>query len=180
MKHKSNNNEHYAFSVYSNRCRKFRYVHLNSHNKYNRCFNNNDYYINNNTHSYNTPYKATNSHRYKRLSLYDDNGEDHVYLTHLNKQNYFSKGINDIHETAAEIRNDIPPKEELFRISVKLSEGNVKDIILYKEDNVNEIVGSFCKENFIKDDIEKVLVNKIKSSLSIVETVVSKGQYLIK
>ena len=188
MKHKSNNNEHYAFSLSksstlnSNGYHKFRYTHHNPNKKYNRYFNNNDYYINsNNKYSYNTSYKKTNSYRYKKPSLYDDSEEDlNVYLTHFNKQNYFAKGKNETHETTAEMHNDLPPKEELFRISVKLAEGRVKDIVLYKEDNVNEIVGNFCKDNNITDDIEKVLVDKIKSSLSIVETVVSKGKYLLK
>lgn len=188
MKHKSNNNDHYAFSLSksstlnnNNSYHKFRYNYHNPNKKYNRYFNNNDYYNNNNKYSYNTTYKKTNSHRYKKLSLYDDNEEDlNVYLTQLNQQNYFSKGKNDTQETTAQVHNDVPPKEELFRINVKLSEGNVKDIILYKEDNINEIVSKFCKENNIGNEIEKGLVDKIKSSLSIVETVVSKGKYSFK
>lgn len=186
MKNKSSNNDHYAFSISksstlnNNSYHKFRYNHYNSNKKYNRYFNNNDYY-NNIKHSYNGSYKKINSHRYKKVSLYDDNEEDlNVYLTQLNKQNYFSKEKSDIQEATVQQNNDIPPKEELVRISVKLSEGNVKDIVLYKEDNINEIVGNFCKENNIREDIEKGLVDKIKRSLIVVETVVSKGKYKIK
>lgn len=191
MKNKSNNNDTYPFSfsksntLNNNSYHKYRYNYYNSNKKYNRYFNNNDNYTNftNNKHSYISTYKKNISHKYnQKFSLYNDDIEEdlNIYLTHLNKSNYFSRKQNNISETIVQAQNEISLKEEVFRIKVKINEGNIKEIVLYKDDNVNEIICGFCKENNIQKDVEKGLIDKIKNSLNIVEKVVEKGKFEIK
>ena len=61
--------------------------------------------------------------------------------------------------------------EELLKIRINVGENQCKELILCKNDDINEKILEFCKDNNINEKLVEPLVNKINKSLNTLEII---------
>ena len=61
--------------------------------------------------------------------------------------------------------------EEWLKIKVNVNESQSKELVLCKNDDINEKVVEFCKDNNINEKLVEPLVNKINQSLNTLEII---------
>ena len=54
---------------------------------------------------------------------------------------------------------------ELIRIKINIKDNKYKDLVVYKDDDINSLVEKFCDDNCINKKLKQPLINKIKQSL---------------
>ena len=59
----------------------------------------------------------------------------------------------------------------MLKIKINVSDNQSKELILCKNDDVNEKVLEFCKDNNISENLVKPLVNKVNQSLNTLELI---------
>ena len=73
--------------------------------------------------------------------------------------------------------------EELLKIKVNVTDSQCKELILCKNDDINEKVLEFCKNNDINEKLVEPLVNKVNQSLRALELInnmaLKKNEFLI-
>ena len=67
--------------------------------------------------------------------------------------------------------NEVKHKKELLKLKINIKEDKYKELTIYKEDDINQIVQQFCNENLLNENLIEPLCNKIKQSLSKIEQV---------
>ena len=167
---------------------------VNNYNNNYNYYNNNNYYngynykkqypknntnnMNNNMNNYNEDRKKNNyyNNNYNNNN-YNDNNNDYIYnqQTKKKKQQYrYNNNINNNNnyyenrneEIVNKTLNEKKDKIELLRIQINLKDNQCKDLIVYKDDDINLVVKKFCYEININENLIEPLINKIKQSLN--------------
>ena len=168
----------------------YNYIHNNSYAypPYGPYFHKKNYYknktksnisMNNNYNNYLEEYE------YKRSSYYNNNNNFNYFNNNnlfniKNRYNYYSHRYNTNYfieekKISEEINNDSAneedKKEEILKIRINVSEGDSKELVIFKEDDVRERVEEFCKENNIREKLIEPLYNKVNKSLNALEII---------
>ena len=61
-----------------------------------------------------------------------------------------------------------------MRVKINIKEDKYKELIIYKDDDIIEVVKQFCNDNFIDEKLVNPLCNKIKKSLNEIDLVTNK------
>ena len=195
-----NNNSYYSSNYYYNYNHKKNYIsnsnNYNEERKKNNYYNNkiNDGYNNeyNGYDDYNNHYDDYNGYnnQYEEYNEYD-NGYNNNYIYPQNKKkkvynryNNINNNINNINninltnnfydnneETKIKTVNEIKQKKEVMKLKINLKEDKYIQLIIYKEDNIDEVVKEFCNLNNIDKELVNPLINKIKQSLKQIELI---------
>ena len=191
-----NNNSYYSSNYYYNYNYKKNYI--NNSNNYNEERKKNNYYNNkindgyNGYDDYNNHYDDYNGYnnQYEEYNEYD-NGYNNKYIYPQNKKkkvynryNNINNNINNINninltnnfyenneETKIKTVNEIKQKKEAMKVKINLKEDKYIQLIIYKEDNIDEVVKEFCNLNNIDKELVNPLINKIKQSLKQIELI---------
>ena len=67
--------------------------------------------------------------------------------------------------------NEEEREEEILKIKINISDNQCKELVLCKDDNINEKVVEFCKNNGINEKMVEPLCNKVNQSLSTLEII---------
>ena len=145
---------------------------VNNYNNYNYYYNN--YYYNgynykkpqytkyNNTANNNNEDRKKNNHYNNN---YDENYNDYYYPKKKNyryNNNYYE---NNNEEIMSKSVNEIKQNIELIRVKINLKDNKYKELVVYKDDDINDVVNKICNDNFINEKLKQPLINKIKQSL---------------
>ena len=155
--HKRQNlNNYYKKSTYYNT-----YKNNNSSNLSYYTNNNKKYYYNTfDFYNNNQQYENIPNYNYKNNTFYNNQMYSQSY-DDINNDNY--SFIN--HQSSKLVNNE--EKEEILKIKINVK-GVIKDFILYKDDDIDEVVKNFCIDNNIKYLVQPLL-NKIKYCIGVSE-----------
>ena len=189
-----NNNNYYNSNNYHNyNYKKNYYNEERKKNNYYNNKNNNDIY-NNEYKEYNDYEDAYNEYEpYDQYNQYDEynNGYNNYTYSGSNKKkrnyNRYNNNINNnninnnnFYENNEEVKNktenEVKHKKEILKLKINIKEDKYKELIIYKEDDINQIVQEFCNDNFINEKLIEPLCNKIKQSLSKIEQVTNNAR----
>ena len=84
-----------------------------------------------------------------------------------NNNNFYDNNEEVMNKTVNEKKN----KKEVMKVKINIKEDKFKELIIYKDDDVIEVVKQFCNDNFIDEKLVNPLCNKIKKSLSEIDLV---------
>ena len=84
-----------------------------------------------------------------------------------NNNNFYDNNEEVMNKTVNEKKN----KKEVMKVKINIKEDKFKELIIYKDDDVIEVVKQFCNDNFIDEKLVNTLCNKIKKSLSEIDLV---------
>lgn len=146
--YKSNNNNGYYDRNYS-RKENFDYI---EHSNYE---NNRNYYKKNNW--YNKRYDN---------EIYDD--EDAFAYLDSNSRNFSTYSESNTNTSS----NKEIKKEEILKVNIKIN-NEIKEITVYKNDDVKVIVEKFCKENEIEGRMVTAIAERLKKSIESIDLVVN-------
>ena len=140
---------------------------------YNSYKNNNSsnlsYYTNNNKkYYYNTFDFYNNNQQYENIPNYNFK-KNTFYNNQLYSQSYDdinNSNYSFLNQQSSKLIND-EEKEEILKIKINVK-GVIKDFILYKDDDIDEVVKNFCIDNNIMYLVQPLL-NKIKYCIEISE-----------
>ena len=194
-----NNNSYYSSNYYYNYNHKKNYI--SNSNNYNEERKKNNYYNNKINDGYNNEYNGYddyNNHyddyngynnQYEEYNEYD-NGYNNNYIYPQNKKKKVYNRYNNINnnininninlsnnfydnneETKIKTVNEIKQKKEVMKLKINLKEDKYIQLIIYKEDNIDEVVKEFCNLNNIDKELVNPLINKIKQSLKQIELI---------
>ena len=156
----------------------------NNHNYYNNNYYNNGYgykkqysknnnNMNNNMNNYNEDRKKNNYYN----NYFNDMHNDYLYsqITRKKKGNKYNNNNinyeknnyyeNNEEEMMSKSVSENKEKNELMRIQIHLKNNQCKDLVVYKDDDINSLVEQFCTDNFLSENLVEPLINKIKQSL---------------
>ena len=155
--HKRQNlNNYYKKSPYYNS-----YKNNNSSNLSYYTNNNKKYYYNTfDFYNNNQQYENIPNYNFKKNTFYNNQMYSQSY-DDINNDNY--SFIN--HQSSKLVNNE--EKEEILKIKINVK-GVIKDFILYKDDDIDEVVKNFCIDNNIMYLVQPLL-NKIKYCIEISE-----------
>ena len=136
---------------------------------------NKNYYFNN------ISYNLTNfspNRNFHHSSAFQKNSNYKRYIP------YFTEEKKIAEEIKSDSVNEEEKNEEVLKIRVNISENQCKELILFKNDDINEKVLDFCKNNTISENFIEPLVNKINQSLKTLEVIktnmtLDKNEFLI-
>ena len=135
---------------------------------------NNNYLENRNkNYYYNYPFNSFNN------SFSNFNENKNSYHSSIFQKNrswnrynpYFTEEKKIAEEKSNDSVNEEEKPEEILKIRVNLSDNQCKELILCKNDDVNEKVLKFCKDYNISENLVKPLVNKVNQSLNALEII---------
>ena len=154
----NNNNyyNHYKYNFFKkNYSKNNNIIKQNNMNNFNEEWSNNNYYNNNNFDNHNqyNDYSYPHSIKKKKYTKYYNNN---------NKNNFDDKIIDD---NMSKSTNDSKQKNEL-KIKINMKNNELKELIIYKEEDIESIVNIFCSENNIDEKLVTPLCNKINQSLN--------------
>ena len=156
-----NNNNYYNGYNYKKQYPKNNTNNMNNNNmnnfnedrKKNNYYNNN-YNDKNNDYIYNQQTKKKKQYRYNNNNTNINNNTNNNYYENNNEE-ILSKWVNE--------KKD---KIEILRIQINLKDNQCKDLVVYKDDDINLVVKNFCYDNNINENLIGPLVSKIKQSLN--------------
>ena len=139
---------------------------VNNYNNYNYYYN---YY---NGYNYKKQYSkynnnANNMNNYnedrKKNKYYNNNDYYYPSMKKNYKYNNYSEKNNEeiMSKTESEIKENI----ELIRVKINIKDNKYKELVVYKDDDIDALVNQFCDDNFINEKLKQPLINKIKQSL---------------
>ena len=154
---------------------KYGIIQINNNYLENR---NKNYYYNYSFNSFNNDfsniYENKNSYH---SSVFQKNRNWHRYNP------YFTEEKKIAEEISNDSANEEEKPEEVLKIRVNVSDNQCKELILCKNDDVNEKVLEFCKGNNISENLVKPLINKVNQSLNTLEIInnmaLNKNDFLI-
>ena len=73
---------------------------------------------------------------------------------------------NFIEENLSKSTNESNHKNELLRVKINTKENKSKELIIYKDEDIYNVVLAFCNENNIDEKLAIPLYNKINQSLN--------------
>ena len=164
--HKSRTNNYYKKN-YSH------YYKSNSNNGYydrNYSQKENFDYIEHSNYENNRNYYKKNKWYNKKYDneIYDD--EDAFAYLDSNSRNY-AKYTESNDNTNTSSNKEIK-KEEVLKVNIKVN-GEVKEITVYKNDDVKGIGEKFCKENRIEGRLVKAIAERLKRSIESIDLIVN-------
>ena len=185
--HKQRNNNHYKKNYHQS------YKNNNSNGYYDKSYswkenfeysehpnytmeNNRNYYKKNNWYN-------NNNNQYKKYNETYDDEDVFAYISNNsrnnNKYNNNKSNDNSISNTNTSTnivnsseQNVIKGKEEVLKVKINLK-NEIKEIIIYKNDDTNAIAEQFCKDNQIDSKLGKPLGEKLKRSLDSIQVLVN-------
>jgi hypothetical protein len=177
INYKDYNNNYYNNNYYHNFNHKKNYV--NNTNNYNEERKKNNYYNNkiNDFNEYNNKYDDYNEYdNYNEYNEYND-GYNYIYPSSNKKKKVYNR-YNNYYENNGEVMNktlnEKRIKKEVMKVKINISDNKYKELIIYKGDEVEEVVKKFCNDNFIDAKLEIPLCNKIKQSLNQIDLITNK------
>ena len=130
-------------------------------------------------HKKNNRYNNSNQYKKYNNELYDD--EDIFnYINNSRNSKYSTKSndnsVNNIN-TSTNIHNssnltDTKTKEEVMKVCFKL-DNETKELIIYKNEDINLIVEQFCKENKLEQRLSKAIKDKVRKSIESVKQIIN-------
>ena len=139
----------------------------------------NSYYYNN------TFYPFNNS-----FSNFNENKNFNYSFVHRNRywlNNKYNQKFVEEKKTSEETNNDSGYEEEkleeILKLKVNISDSEYKELVLYKNDDINERVYEFCNDNNISKKLVEPLIYKVTQSLKALEIIsnmsLNKSDFLI-
>jgi hypothetical protein len=161
---------------------------MNNQNNYNEERKKNNYYNNKGNDLYNNEYDVYNEYNnqyndyaeYNQYNEYNEynngyNNNNYIYPVQNKKKKVHNKYNNNFYDNNEEVVNktvnEKKNKKEVMRVKINIKEDKFKELIIYKDDDVIEVVKQFCNDNFIDEKLVNPLCNKIKKSLSEIDLV---------
>jgi hypothetical protein len=127
---------------------------------------NKNYYYNYSFNPFNNSFSNFNENKNSyHSSIFQKNRNWHRY------NQYFTEEKKIAEEISNDSVNDEEKPEEVLKIKINVSDSQSKELILCKNDDVNEKVLEFCKDNNISENLVKPLVNKVNQSLNTLELI---------
>lgn len=164
-----NNNNYYYNYNYKKTYQKNN-TNLNGINNYNEERKKNNYYnyikLPDTYNEYNDEYGQYDE--FNEYNGYNNGYNDYIYPSNKRKKvhRYNNKNYYDNNEEIkSKTVNEIKHKKELIKLKINIKENKYKELIIYKDDDINKTVSQFCNDNFISDKLIEPLCNKIKKSL---------------
>ena len=164
----NNNNNNYYNNYYKyynkkNYSKNNNNIKQNSMNNYNEEWtNNNNYYNNNNFNNFDN-YNQYNDYSYRHSNK--KNKYNKHYNNNNNNNNNFDDNITD--DNMSKSTNDSKQKNnELLKIKINTKDNEVKELIIYKDEDIESTVNSFCNDNNIDRQFVIPLCNKINQSIN--------------
>ena len=167
------NNAHTSYQGYSNPYKKNYFkarpksgnIQINNNN-YLENRNKNYYYNNYSFNSFNNSFSNFNENNNSyHSSIFQKNRNWHRYNP------YFIEEKKIAEEISNDSVNEEEKPEEILKIRVNVSDSQSKELILCKNDDINEKVLEFCKDNNISENLVKPLINKVNQSLNTLEII---------
>jgi len=144
---------------------------MNNQNNYNEERKKN-YYNNKSNDLYNNEYDEYNEYN----NGYNNNS--YIYPVQNKKKKVHNKYNNNFYDNNEEVVNktvnEKKNKKEVMRVKINIKEDKYKELIIYKDDDIIEVVKQFCNDNFIDEKLVNPLCNKIKKSLNEIDLVTNK------
>ena len=126
----------------------------------------NNYYYNNTFYSFNNSFSNFNENKnFGHPSVFQKNRYWHKYTQNFAEEKKMSEEINN------DSVNEEEKLEEVLKIRVNVSDNQCKELVIFKNDDINEKVLEFCKENNINKKLVEPLVNKVIQSLGTLELI---------
>ena len=127
---------------------------------------NKNYYYNNNFNYFNNSFtNFSENQNFYHSPIFQKNRFTRKNVPHFTEEKKICEEI--VNDSV----NEEVKKEEVLKIRVNVNENETKELILYVNDDINEKVEDFCKENSIDEKLVGSLVNKINQSLSTLEVI---------
>ena len=132
--------------------------HLENRNK--------NYYYNNTFYSFNNSFSnSTENKNSYHSSIFQKNKNWYRYKSNFFEEKKMSEEINN------DSINEEEKIEELLKIRVNVSDSQCKELVICKNDDINEKVVEFCQDNGINEKLVELLVNKVNQSLRALEII---------
>ena len=137
-------------------------------NNYNEEWSNNNYYNNNifDNHNKYNDYSYTHSNKKKKYTKYYNNNNNNSY-----NNNNCDDNITD--DNMSKSTNDSKQKNVLIKIKINTKKNVLKELIVYKDEDIESIINNFCNDNNIDEKLVIPLCNKINQSLNEINFVIN-------
>ena len=134
-----------------------------------------NYYYNNTYNYFNSFNENQNFHH---SSVFQKNRYPHRYNPYFTEEKKIAEEINN------DSVNEEEKKEEVLKIRVNVSDKQCKELVICKDDDINEKIVEFCKDNNISEKLVEPLFNKVNQSLNTLEIInnnmtLNKNDFLI-
>ena len=145
-----------------------RFINPNSYN----------YFYNN----YGYPYKKTYFRNNKQINnIYNEEREKNPFYNTTNfndSYNYYDfqrkSKFKYLYNTEANFEEEEnvenEKKEEIIKLKINVRDG-VKELVICKDEDIDNAINKFCKQNFIDERLIEPLINKIKNSIIKIESI---------
>ena len=120
--------------------------------------------------SYNNFKDGSNSYH----TIFQKKYHFHRYTPYFTEEKKIEEEINN------DYSNEEEREEEILKIKINISDNQCKELVLCKDDNINEKVVEFCKNNGINEKMVEPLCNKVNQSLSTLEIINNNNLSLYK
>ena len=135
-------------------------IQLNNNNNFFEERKKNYYYNNNNNFNY-----YNNISDSSDFQNYQKNRHRYRYNAYFTEEKKIEEEINN------DSVNEEDVKEEVLKIRVNVSDNQYKELVIFKDDDINEKVVEFCKDNNINEKLVEPLYNKVNQSLITLEII---------
>ena len=161
----NNNNYYYNNNYYSNGYNYKKQYSKNNNNNMNNNMNNYNEGKKNNNNYYNNNYNDNHNDYYD--SIYNQSTRKRKNYRYNNNNYYENNNYNENNneEMISKSINENKDKIELIKIQINLRNNQFKELIVYKDDDINLLVKQFCSDNGINENLIEPLIHKIKQSL---------------
>ena len=161
----NNNNYYYNNNYYSNGYSYKKQYSKNNNNNMNNNMNNYNEGKKNNNNYYNNNYNDNHNDYYD--SIYNQSTRKRKNYRYNNNNYYENNNYNENNneEMISKSINENKDKIELIKIQINLRNNQFKELIVYKDDDINLLVKQFCSDNGINENLIEPLIHKIKQSL---------------
>lgn len=151
-----------------------------NYSNYYKSNNNNGYYERNYSQKENFDYiehsnYENNRNYYKKNKWYNKKYDNEIYddedaFAYLDS-NSRTKPTESNENTNTSGNKEIK-KEEVLKVNIKVN-GEVKEITVYKNDDVKVIAEKFCRENAIEGRLVKAIAERLKRSIESIDLIVN-------
>ena len=173
----------YLHTNYSGYMHPFKKSYFKVRPKPNNIQINSNYFENRNkSHYYNNTFNNlanfSPSQNFHYSSVFQKNRNYKKYIPFFTEEKKMAEEIQN------EPVNEEEKNEEVLKIRLNVGDNQCKELVLSKNDDINETILDFCKNNNIHENLIEPLVNKINQSLNTLEVIKSnmtldKNEFLI-
>ena len=155
---------------------KIHHKRINNYNNYNKNYNGQGFkkkYSGINNINNQNSMNIYNEER-RKINYYNNNNFNNQYndysYTYNNsnnnrKKNFHRYNNSFIEENLSKSTNESNHKKELMRVKINTKE-NTRELIIYKDEDIYNVILSFCNDNNIDNKLVIPLYNKINQSLN--------------